>query len=243
MSIPVSVVMAVFNGRKFLPDQIVSVLSQLEPEDELLVIDDASSDGSSEWLSSVNDARLRVHVNPLNKGVIKSFELGFSMARHSILFLCDQDDVWLPGKRSSFVNEFERDPQVLVVVSDAELIDSQGVVTARSFMEIRGGFQGDLLSTLIRNRYLGCAMAIRSKLLSVALPIPPSVPMHDMWLGGLGAAFGKVSYIPFPLIQYRRHNTNVSPDKSQGWVLMLVWRIRLLTLWMRRIISRRLSLK
>ena len=238
MSFPVSVVMAVFNGRKFLPVQVASVLSQLEPQDELLVIDDASSDGSREWLALVNDARLHVHVNPFNMGVIKSFERGFSLARHSILFLCDQDDVWLPGKRSSFVAEFERDSRVLVVVSDAELIDAQGVVTAPSFMATRGGFKGGVWNTLIRNRYLGCAMAIRRDLLSVALPIPDSVPMHDMWLGGLGAAFGKVSYIPVPLIQYRRHDSNVSPDKSQGWMQMLAWRIRLFTSWIYRIISR-----
>jgi len=237
MSPPVSVVMAVFNGRKFLPVQIASVLSQLESQDELVVIDDASSDGSGEWLASVNDARVHVYVNPINTGVIKSFERGFSMARHSILFLCDQDDVWLPGKRSRFVAEFELDPQVLVVVSDAELIDAQGVVTAPSYMETRGGFKGGLWSTLIRNRYLGCAMAIRGELLSVALPIPASVPMHDMWLGGLGASFGRISYIPVPLIQYRRHDSNVSPDKSQGWLLMLVWRIRLFTFWVCRIIS------
>lgn len=242
MTLPVSVVMAVFNGRKFLPFQIASVLSQLEPQDELIVIDDTSSDGSGEWLATVNDSRLHVFVNPFNMGVIKSFERGFSLARHSILFLCDQDDVWLPEKRSKFINEFERDPQVLVVVSDAELIDAQGVVTAPSFMATRGGFKGGLWNTLIRNRYLGCAMAIRSELLSVALPIPASVPMHDMWLGGLGVAFGRISYIPVPLIQYRRHNSNVSPDKSQGWGLMLVWRIRIFTLWLHRIISRDLQL-
>lgn len=242
MIIPVSVVMAVFNGRKFLPAQLASVLSQLEPQDELLVIDDASSDGSGEWLASVNDTRLHVYINPFNMGVVKSFERGFSLARNSILFLCDQDDVWLPEKRSRFVAEFNRDPQVLVVLSDAEMIDAKGMVTAPSFMATRGGFEGGLWSTLIRNRYLGCAMAIRRELLSVALPIPASVPMHDMWLGGLGAAFGVIIYIPIPLIQYRRHNSNVSPDKSQGWVVMLVWRIRLLNLWIYRIISRKLRL-
>lgn len=243
MSISVSVVMAVFNGRHFLPAQIDSILSQLEPQDELLVIDDGSFDGSGEWLASLDDSRIRVYVNPINTGVIKSFERGFSLAKHSILFLCDQDDIWLPEKRSRFVIEFERDPRVLVVVSDAELIDAQGVVIAPSFMEIRGGFNCSLLSTLIRNRYLGCAMAIRTELLSVALPIPNSVPMHDMWIGGLGSTFGKVIYIPIPLIQYRRHSNNVSPDKSQAWSLMLLWRIRLLSLWIYRIISRGFKLK
>lgn len=237
MKIPISVVMAVYNGRRFLPAQIVSVLAQLEPEDELVVIDDASSDDSIAWLVSLNDPRLQVHSNSSNLGVLGSFERGLSLARQPIVFLCDQDDVWLPGKRSAFVAAFERDPRILVVVSDAELIDGHGVVTASSFMATRGGFRSGVWSTLVRNRYLGCSMAIRSELLSVALPIPSSVPMHDMWLGALGAALGKVSYIAVPLMQYRRHGNNVSPGQSQGWQRMLLWRVKLLTLLVHRIVS------
>lgn len=220
-----------------MPVQVASVLSQLEPQDELVIIDDASSDGSSEWLASVNDPRLHIHANPFNTGVVKSFERGFSLARHPVLFLCDQDDVWLPGKRSAFVAAFERDPRILVVVSDAELIDGHGVVTASSFMATRGGFRSGVWSTLVRNRYLGCSMAIRRELLSVALPIPSSVPMHDMWLGALGAALGKVSYIAAPLMQYRRHGSNVSPGQPQGWQRMLLWRVKLLSLLVHRVVS------
>lgn len=233
--------MAIYNGRRFLPVQIASVLAQLEPEDELVVIDDASSDDSIAWLVSLNDPRLQLHSNSSNLGVLGSFERGLSLARQPIVFLCDQDDVWLPGKRAAFVAAFESDPRTLVVVSDAELIDANGVVTAPSFMATRGGFRSSVWSTLVRNRYLGCAMALRREVLHVALPIPRSVPMHDMWLGAIGSLLGRVHYISIPMMQYRRHGSNVSPAYSQGWSRMLRWRLALLVALVTRLFTFKLG--
>jgi glycosyltransferase involved in cell wall biosynthesis len=227
-SVRVSVVLAVHNGLKFLPLQVSSVLDQLRHEDELIVIDDASGDGSPAWVESLADGRISLHRHAANLGVIRTFEHGLSLAQHDIVFLCDQDDVWLPGKREAVVQAFNASPRALVVVSDAQLIDAQGVLTAPSFMATRGGFRGGLWSTLWRNRYLGCAMAVRRELLRMALPIPHRAPMHDMWLGVLGRLCGRVQYIPMPLLSYRRHGGNVSPAHHQSWARMLRWRLALL---------------
>jgi len=237
----VSVVMAVHNGRRFLGEQIASVLTELNPEDELLVVDDASSDNSGAWLRGLGDDRVSVHVNEHNLGVIASFEKGLSLASKEIVFLCDQDDVWLPGKRAAFLSAFESTPGVLVVISDAQLINADGLVTAPSFMAMRGGFRAGLLSTLFRNRYLGCAMAFRRELLAAALPIPRAVPMHDMWLGVLGVALGQVQFLPRPWLQYRRHGGNVSPARRQGWLKMLRWRLALLLAVVGRLVALRFS--
>jgi hypothetical protein len=86
------------------------------------------------------------------------------MARNDIIFLCDQDDVWLPGKRDAFVAAFDADPLAQVVISDAEVIDGEGRVIEKSFMALRGGFAGSLAATLWRNRYMGCAMALRRRI-------------------------------------------------------------------------------
>jgi hypothetical protein len=123
------------------------------------------------------------------------------------------------------------------VVSDAELIDAGGSVTAPSFMQMRGGFHGGFWSTVVKNRYLGCAMAMRRELLAVALPIPPTVPMHDMWFGALASVMGRVHYIPRPLMQYRRHGSNASPARSQGWLRIVRWRVRLLKLLTLRLLT------
>lgn len=224
----VSVVMATYNGKQYLAEQLSSVLAELLPDDELIIVDDGSQDGTLELLDSLESPAVRIVRNLTNAGVLATFERGLLLSSKEIIFLCDQDDVWLPGKRAAFVDAFERDPRTLVVVSDAQLIDASGSVTAPSFMATRGGFRGGILSTLVRNRYLGCAMALRRELLFAALPIPRWVPMHDMWLGALGSILGRVHYIPVPLMQYRRHGGNVSPSRRQGWSRMLRWRLALL---------------
>jgi glycosyltransferase involved in cell wall biosynthesis len=227
-NLSVSVVMATYNGKPYLAEQLSSVLAELLPDDELIIIDDDSQDGTLELLYSLKSPAVRIVRNLTNIGVFATFERGLLLSSKEIIFLCDQDDVWLSGKRAAFVAAFERDPRTLVVVSDAQLIDASGSVTASSFMATRGGFRGDILSTLVRNRYLGCAMALRRELLIAALPIPRSVPMHDMWLGALGSILGRVHYISAPLMQYRRHGGNVSPSNRQGWSRMLRWRLALI---------------
>lgn len=224
----VSVVMAVHNGMRYLDAQICSVLSQLDVEDELIVIDDFSRDGSFEWLRNLKDERIHLYRHERNTGVLRSFEDGLQKSQNDIVFLCDQDDVWLPGKRDAVVSEFGRDPRALIVISDAEVIDARDRVLAASFMATRRGFKGSFRHTLISNRYLGCAMAVRRELIDAALPIPTTVPMHDMWLGALGSLLGQVSYIPRPLIQYRRHGGNVTPSHRQSWSRMVRWRLALL---------------
>lgn len=233
----VSVVMATYNGRPYLAEQLRSVLAQLLPGDELIIVDDGSQDGTPELAEALKSAFVQVVRNPRNLGVLATFERGVLMASRDIIFLCDQDDVWLPGKRADFVAAFEEDPGALVVVSDAELIDAGGSVTAPSFMQLRGGFYGGFWSTLVKNRYLGCAMALRRELLAVALPIPPTVPMHDMWFGALASVVGRVHYIPRPLMQYRRHGSNASPARPQGWLRIVRWRVRLLKLLTLRLLT------
>jgi hypothetical protein len=235
MTASVSVVMAVYNGRRYLAQQVDSVLSQLEGDDELIVVDDASSDGSVAFLEGLNSPRIHLYRNPGNLGAMRTFEKALRLARHDVIFLCDQDDIWLPGKKTAFVEAFERDPHVRVVVSDANLINGDGELLASSYMTTwRGGFDGSILGTLWRNRYLGCAMALRRSLLSVALPIPKNVPQHDMWLGALGRLFGQVAYLPTPYLQYRRHGGNLSPLGSNSWMRMLRWRLALIALLTRR---------
>src|SRR6185369_1264323 len=173
MSSSVSVVMAVFNGSRFLRQQVDSVLAQLEGEDELVIVDDASTDDSLKLLRAIDSPRIKIYCNEVNSGVRLTFQRGLQLARHEIIFLCDQDDVWLPGKRNAFVAAFSAQPSAAVVLSDAEVIDAQGAVVSTSFMQsARGKFDGSICGTLWRNRYLGCAMAIHRRILPGALPIP-----------------------------------------------------------------------
>ena len=243
MSTSVSVVMAVFNGREFLREQLDSIVAQLEDGDELVVIDDASVDGGLASVRALALSHVRIVANVRNVGVIRSFQRGLTLARHDVIFLCDQDDVWMPGKRAAYVAEFERDNAICVVISDSEVIDSEGRLIAASFMASRGGFNGSVSGTLWRNRYLGCAMAVRRTVLEVALPFPANVPMHDMWLGAIGALSGRVSYLPRPYTRYRRHRNNLTPTRSQKpWHKLVRWRVAMAWLLALRMLRVRMRL-
>jgi glycosyltransferase involved in cell wall biosynthesis len=224
----VSVVLALHNGLPFLPEQVRSVLADLHAGDELIVVDDASRDGSAAWIEALGDPRITLERNEANLGVRRTFERGLALAQHEVVFLCDQDDVWLAGKRDAFVEAFAHTPTAQVVVSDAEVIDSEGTLVAPSFMAIRGGFRSGVVATLVKNRYLGCAMALRRRAITAALPIPRTVPMHDMWLGVVARLVGGTVYLGVPLLRYRRHGGNVSPSRRQGIVTMMGWRVALL---------------
>jgi glycosyltransferase involved in cell wall biosynthesis len=240
---PVSVVMTVFNGRQFLRQQVDSVVAQLGPDDELLVIDDASTDDGLASIQSLAFPRVRIVRNVRNLGVIRSFERGLALASHDVVFLCDQDDIWLPGKRATYAAEFERDAAICIVISDCEVIDATGSVIAPSFMASRGGFNGSLSGTLWRNCYVGCAMAVRRSLLHMALPFPAHVPMHDMWLGALGSIFGRVLYLQRPYVRYRRHFNNLTPSRSpRNWHQLLRLRVALAWLLALRVLSIKLGL-
>lgn len=223
-----SVVMAVFNGMRHLPEQLGSVLSQLEADDEVIVIDDCSTDGSYEWVCQVNDCRIRSFRHEQNLGVRRSFELGLSLAKNEVIFLCDQDDLWLPNKRRTFCDVFTRNPSVSVVISDVRLMSETGEVFEESFMRRRGGFHPGVFANIYKNRYLGCAMAVRKSTLSTILPIPPSVPMHDMWIGIVGSMLGAVVYFEVPHMHYRRHAHNVSSLNRSTIGQVAKWRVQLL---------------
>lgn len=229
-----SVAMATYNGARWLDAQLDSILAQLDANDELVVVDDASRDGCAERIDERRDRRIRLLRNANNCGVRVSFERALRACRGQTIFLSDQDDVWLPGKVEALTTALASG--AVLAISDASVIDGEGRVVEPSFMARRGGFHGGFLDTLVKNRYLGCAMAFRRELLADVLPIPSAVPMHDMWIGALASLRGRVAYVDRPLMQYRRHGANVSPERRAGLAQMLAWRWRLLS----RVAARRL---
>jgi glycosyltransferase involved in cell wall biosynthesis len=227
MAEKISVCMAVYNGAAYLKPQMCSILSQLRTNDEVVVVDDASQDNSAELLRELSDARVHVYRNERNLGVLAAFERATRQAQGDILFLSDQDDIWLPGKVEKIIAAFSLNPEITLVASDAQVIDETGCVVADSFFEQRGHFSVGVLHNLIKNKYLGCTLAFRRSMLEYFLPIPRDVPMHDIWFGLINDIYGKTHFIDQPLIAYRRHENNVSPSVGASIVQKLVWRWRL----------------
>lgn len=240
MQMQVSVCMAVYNGARYLRPQLDSILSQLGPADELIAVDDASQDRSIELLEGLGDPRVRVHRNDANVGVLKTFEKALGLASGDIIFLSDQDDVWLPGKVAAALQVFAARPEVTAVVTDATMIDENGETIGRSFFAQRGRFAPGPVHNFLNNKYLGCTLSFRREMLRVFLPIPADVPMHDIWFGVLNGIYGRAHFIDQALVAYRRHGRNASPviPLSAGLRKAILWRYRLAKNVARRVVSR-----
>ena len=170
--------------------------------------------------------------------MVPAFERALSLARGDIVFLSDQDDVWLPGKVVKVLDVFASNPSVTMIVSDALVIDQQGRTLNESFFSIRGRFASGFIHNFIKNKYLGCTLSFRRTMLRHFLPIPRDVPMHDIWFGLLNAIYGKTWFIDEPLIAYRRHPRNASPFVHAGVLKILRWRYCLARNVARRVTER-----
>lgn len=231
----ISVCIATYNGEDYIFEQIHTVLTQLGPLDELIISDDGSSDKTFSIISEFNDSRIKFFHGGSRLGVVKNFERALSAACGETIFLCDQDDIWLPGK-------VERCMKALVtsrlVVTDCTVVNRQLETVSHSFFRLRHSGPG-VLRNLWKNSYLGCCMAMRSSVLSDALPFPKDIPMHDWWIGLIAESDGGVCFIDEPLLLYRRHDTNASPATTVSSVSMFTqfrWRYDLV----RHLIARRM---
>ncbi len=232
----ISVCMATYNGEKFVSEQLRTILSQLAPADEVIIVDDASGDSTCSMIEQLADNRIRIFRNSENLGVLASFEKALRHSTGEVIFLSDQDDVWYPNKVRRFHSVFQNYPAITLVISDVSVIDGDGDLLLQS-RQAEKPFRSGLLTNLIKNRYTGCAMAFRRAALRYCLPFPPSIPMHDVWIGMLTEVYGKITFLDEPLIFHRRHGNNASPDKNAPYLRMLCWRMSLLYNLTRRRLS------
>ena len=94
----ISVVMATYNGEKYIFDQLSSILAQISESDEVIIIDDRSQDNTVSIIEQLGDPRVQLIKNATNVGPVEAFYLGMQAATGDFIFLSDQDDVWLPNK-------------------------------------------------------------------------------------------------------------------------------------------------
>ncbi|MDT2758356.1 glycosyltransferase family 2 protein [Enterococcus xiangfangensis] len=231
----ISVCMATYNGRHFIEEQLNSIFPQLSEYDELIISDDHSTDGTWEFLLELKakEPRIKLFQNK-GRGVIANFTNAIQQSTHSIIFLSDQDDVWQPDKVEKMLPYFEN-PQTQVVVSDLVIVDNEFKVLAPSYQAMRRTRAG-FWHNLVKSSYIGAGMAFRSEFKAIILPIPPTVPMHDMWIGLLADYYHGVVFIPDPLVYYRRHGLNASEIKTTASrIQQFKWRWNALCLVRERI--------
>ncbi|WP_426574244.1 glycosyltransferase family 2 protein [Aquihabitans sp. McL0605] len=239
MPVELSVALCTYNGERWLPDLLASIAAQARPPDELVVFDDASDDRTVAVLQefAVTAAfDVRIHVNADRLGSTRNFAAALAECRGRLVALADQDDVWYPHKLALLLWEFDQDPTISMVFSDADLIDEAGNQLGNRLWDTRliGRFlrrHPVVPEDLFARRALttGCTMAVRRRVIEAASPFPDlmddprALMRHDRWLSLVAAAVGTVRALPEPCLGFRVH-----PSQETG---VLVGRQRTAALW------------
>ncbi len=224
----IDVLLATYNGERYLEQQLSSVLDQCLADVRVLIRDDGSTDSTP----AIIERFARLHPGVIvpvrdargNLGVIRNFSALLEASDAPYAMFCDQDDVWLPGKiADSFaemrVAEAEAGTHTPVLVyTDVVVADADAQPIAPSYY----GFVGvdargrDLRTIMMLNRVIGCTVMLNRALIDGASPIPPAARMHDWWFALYAAAFGRMRFIDRGTMLYRQHGGNQVGARRYG---------------------------
>ena len=218
-----SVCIATFNGERFIVEQLRSIFPQLDPQDEVVIVDDASSDSTVDLIEGMQDPRVRLIRNQVNRGHVRTFERALSQASGEWVMLSDQDDVWPEGRVAAMLDALRGADFVLGSIQILGS-DTEGPLPDRSTHGVgAGNLLGILAGTI---PYAGAAMAFKRSMLSVGLPFPAYVEAHDHWLAIVANVAFRVRHLEQVVLLRRLHDSNLTPLKRRRLTLVLLTRGR-----------------
>jgi glycosyltransferase involved in cell wall biosynthesis len=227
----VDILLATYNGDRFVREQIDSILAQDYPILRILASDDGSSDRTLEILSEYADQfpskiRLMEKQSPMGSAKANYLRL-MKEATAGYICFADQDDVWLPNKVSASMRAMENleaqhgTSQPLLVFTDLRVVDEQLKTINPSMwrqLDIDPRSVHRLNQLIGRSVVTGCTAMINRPMLELARQMPEEATMHDRWIGLLAAALGAAAIVPEQAVLYRQHDSNVvgavTPDGS-----------------------------
>jgi glycosyltransferase involved in cell wall biosynthesis len=216
--------MCVYNGERYLKDQLESILGQTLPPDEVNIYDDCSTDSTISLIHSFiiknNLKNWHITINPYNKGWRLNFYDALSNCNGDYIFFCDQDDIWYPDKISTMVNIIRENPQILVLSGLQHTIDSNNKIIDNNNIEtinMKNSFdrtinKSDLYDNIVnfQNR-IGAAMLIRKIIKEQLLFFDRNnLFAHDLWAVNISSMMGGCYWFNSPVIRYRIHDNNAS---------------------------------
>jgi glycosyltransferase involved in cell wall biosynthesis len=215
-----SVAMCTYNGEDYLLEQLQSILFQTKSIDEIVICDDCSTDKTLEIVQRFKEkcpVPVIVKENAGNIGYTKNFEQAISQCSGDIIFLSDQDDIWMPEKVSVICDFFDNHPDVSFLFTNAQLINTIGAnsydktlfdavgwnkKTKKLFQE---GYGYEVLAT--SGRVTGATTALRASFIPYCIPFPQTSIsiVHDECIAVIAMLHDKIAYIEECLIKYRLH--------------------------------------
>lgn len=212
----IDILMATYNGEKFLREQIDSILNQTYSDFRLLISDDCSFDSTRKILQEYveKDRRVVVFLQNNNLGVVKNFEFLIEKVENDYFMFSDQDDFWQKDKIQKSMDKMMNN-DCDIVYSDLEVVGPNLEVLNKSYWKLKG-FEKKVkeynnFDSLYLNNYItGSTMLIKSKWKDKILPLPhkSNYILHDYWTALVVSKFGKISYLDEPLVKYRQHKSN-----------------------------------
>lgn len=221
----VHIVMATYNGERFLREQMDSLLCQSYENITIEVCDDGSSD---ETLAIIHeycekDKRVSLHQNKSNEGYVNNFLKGIKRSNAPYTMLCDQDDIWYKDKvEHTLVKmkqiEGEKNDVPILIYSDAMNYDSDTGKELGRFHESShlNTKKVDTPHLFMENKCIGCTCMVNRRIQTYLGELPEQIRVHDWWLALISSHFGKIAYLNEPTLFYRQHSSNMIGGDSYG---------------------------
>ena len=217
MNKKIDILLATYNGEKYLKEQIDSILNQTYKDINLIISDDCSTDNTKIILEEYEqkDDRIKLYIQKENLGVVKNIEFLLNKVESPYYMLADQDDYWLPEKAEKSLALLEKNNADLVF-GDLEVVDEKLNTMYKSFNDY-------MLLTRKINKYIdsyklnylyncitGCTVLAKKETIKEIVPLPTKSKylIHDYWIGIMVALSGKLAYMPEKYIKYRQHGNN-----------------------------------
>lgn len=227
MNNQVDILLATFEGSKYLEEQLESILAQSHLYLHLWVRDDGSSDQTlsilQKWTQTYPQ-KMTLLPTKEHFGVKGNFSELMKQSQAPYIMFADQDDKWLPNKVEVSLNqlktmETQYGPHLpLLVHTDLKVVDHNLETIANSFWRYAGlkPKQASLNRLLSQNIITGCTILMNRALVNSAYPIPKEAIMHDWWLALIASCLGHIQFIDQPTLLYRQHNSNDIGAKKYG---------------------------
>lgn len=222
----IDILLATYNGERFLAAQLESFLNQTCQNWRLLIHDDGSTDNTINILKKYSlehpDKIFFIEDGVRCGGAKKNFSHLIELCEAEYIMFCDQDDVWLEQKVEVTFNklkilEQQYPDKALLVHSDLKVVNENLDIISESMFDYQR-LPRVIRSTkhiAVQNNITGCTVMMNRKALSVSLPIDDASIMHDWWIGiKVLQSDGIIELIPSPLILYRQHQGNSVGSKK-----------------------------
>ena len=222
MNQKVDILLATYNGEKYIKEQVESILNQTYENIQIIISDDCSTDKTRQVLKEYeNNEKIKIFYQEKNLGYVKNFEFLLKQVESNLYMLSDQDDVWKKEKVEKSVEKIESE-KLDLVFGDLEVVDENLNTLYKSYNRYTHlihkikKYQKDYRLQYLYNCMTGCTIISRKNWIDKVLPFPTNSKymIHDYWLGLVIALNGKVGYIEEPYILYRQHGKNQVGSKK-----------------------------